>query len=383
MSFSPQRNAVALLFLLDGFGFGVWAAHVPVLKQAFQLSDGRLSVVLFALVAGSLLSMPLTGQALLRTSSRTMGIIGGIAYCASLLFIGWAGTVGLLVACAALFGASKGSLDVTVNALTVTLEKKASRSFMSLMQACWSIGGLIGAGLSSIALKNGGTLHKNFSAAVVVLVILAAYSFPRLLGEVSASEAGSKWSLPSKQILGLSIIAFFGLFAEGAISDWSAVYLRSVVGLTLSASALGFSVYASAMACARLAGHWILQRVTGAHALIGGGILLIAGFMQLLHSKTEIGSLTGLSLAGFGVANVVPVVMTMAGRDKRMGSGPAISAVSTVGYFGFLAGPPLIGWLAVHLGLGRALLLVVLSGSVVALSPYLGFYPRTNRTLPQ
>jgi MFS family permease len=362
--------ALAVLFLVDGTGFGLWAAHVPVFKQNLHLGDGSLSKVLLSLVGGAIVTMPLMGHLIARIGSRTVVRIVAIAYAATLAGLAQANSFGLLILFALLYGAAKGALDVSVNAQAMAVEQHYKRSSMSVLQGCWSLGGLLGAGLASVLLKHGMTLRWNLSIGSVALGCAVLTVLPLLVEEErKAHEEKTKFLFPDAALLRLALIIFFGLFAEGAIGDWAAVYLKSNMGASLSLAAAGFATYAVAMASARFAGDWLIRRFEDRTILIGSGLLIATGFGCMLVSHSLALAVFGLVLTGMGVANVVPVIMTLAGRNTRMGTGPAISALSTIGYFGFLAGPPLIGWLAVLMGLRVALLLVVGAGAIVAVGP--------------
>ena len=174
---------------------------------------------------------------------------------------------------------------------------------------------------------------------------------------------------PDVALLRLAMVGFFGLMAEGAIGDWASVYLHSEVGVTLSLAAAGYAAYSIAMAAGRFSGDWLAERVSGKNILQGSGLLMAAGIGCALVFPSWWPAVAGLMLTGIGVANVVPVIWGAAGRDTRMGAGPAISTVTTVGYLGFLMGPPIIGSLSVAIGLRLAMVVIVLAGLVVAAGP--------------
>jgi MFS family permease len=281
-----------------------------------------------------------------------------------------ASSLATLILFAGLYGATKGALDVSVNAQAVAVEHHYGRSSTSLFQGCWSLGCLAGAGVTSLLLKHKMTLRFNLSLTSVVLVLAVFVVLPRLVSETrEENEATTRFILPDSSLLRLALIAFFGLFAEGAIGDWAAVYLRSNLGASLSLAAAGYATYAIAMASARFLGDWLTKRFENGTILMGSGLLIAFGFGCTLISHALPIAIGGLVLTGMGVANIFPVIVTLAGRNKKMGTGPAISALSTIGYFGFLAGPPLIGGLAVVVGLGWALGMIVLAGVVVAAGP--------------
>jgi len=364
--------ALAVLFLVDGTGFGLWAAHVPVFKQSLHLGNGDLSRVLLSLVGGAIVTMPLMGHLIERFGSRTVVRIAAILYVAMLAGLAQASSFGLLVLFAMLYGGAKGALDVSVNAQAIAVEQHYGRSSMSLLQGCWSLGGLIGAGMTSVLLKHGVPLRWNLSAGAIVLGVAVLAVVPLLVSEErKPHHQKTKFIFPDAALLRLALIAFFGLFAEGAIGDWAAVYLRSNMGASLSLAAAGYATYAIAMASGRFSGDWLTRRFSDKTILMGSGLLIAIGFGCTLVSRSLAVAVFGLALTGVGVANIVPVIMVLAGRNKKMGAGPAISALSTIGYFGFLAGPPLIGWLAVMVGLGWALGMIVIAGLIVAAGPVL------------
>lgn len=368
----PQRPkwALATLFLVDGTGFGLWAAHVPVFKQSLQLTTGTLSAVLFCLVGGAILSMPATGHFISRHTSRSVVRVVAVLYVLTLASLAFATSFPLLLLFAGIFGAAKGAFDVTINAQAIAVEHHFGRSSMSLLQGCWSVGGLVGAGASSLLLGHSKPLRFNLLLGSMVLAVAVVAVLPLLVNDrPKHTEARPKFIFPDSYLLRLALIAFFGLFAEGAIGDWAAVYLHSHLQATLSVAAAGFAAYAVAMATGRFLGDRLTRRFSDKTILRCSGLLIAIGFACTLLSPILTVGLFGLVLTGVGVANIIPVIMTLAGRDTRMGAGPAISAVSTIGYFGFLAGPPLIGSLAVLIGLRQALALVVLSGAIVALGP--------------
>jgi MFS family permease len=358
MGIQWPKWALAVLFLADGTGFGLWAAHVPVFKQNLHLSNGALSTILLSLVGGAIVTMPVTGHLLSHFGSRKVVRVASLAYVAMLACVAQANSYAMLALCAGLFGGAKGAFDVSVNAQAVALERRYGRSSQSLLQGCWSLGGLFGAGVTSVLLKHGQTLRFNLSTGSAVLAMAVLAVLPFLVTEEAAHREAEKkkgFMLPDAPVLRLATIAFFGLFAEGAIGDWAAVYLRSNMKASLSLAAAGYASYAIAMACARFAGDWLVRRFSHGAILTGSGALIAIGFGCTLLSPSVAAAILGLVLTGMGIANIFPVAVTLVGRSTKMATGPAISSLSTIGYFGFLAGPPLI----------------VLAGAVVAAGPVL------------
>lgn len=368
MRIESAKWALAALFLVDGVGFGFWASHVPVFKQSLHLSNGSLSVVLLSLVLGSIVTMPTVGHLIARFGSRTVIRIVAIGYVLMIGLLSQATNHTALMIAAALFGACKGALDVSVCSQAIAVEHHYGRSSMNLLQGFWSLGSLFGAASSSLLLRHGFSTKVNLSSAAIILGIVTLCALPFLVNESTPSEEAS-FSWPDSSLLRLSLLSFFGLFAEGALGDWAAVYLHSNIGVSLSMAAAGYATYAIAMTAARFAGGWITCHYSDKVVLRGSGFLVAFGFVTVLLSRSWPLGFVGLAFTGMGIANIVPVIMNVAGKDERLGPGPAISTVSTISYFGFLAGPPLIGWIAQMAGLQHALLLIVLAGMIVALGP--------------
>ena len=365
--------ALAVLFLVDGAGFGTWAAHVPVFKQFLHIENGSLTFVLISVIAGAIISMPVTGQLIAHYGSRRVIRNVAISYVLMIGLLAQASSFWLLVIVAGLFGAAKGAFDISVNAQAMAVEKHYGRSSMSFFQGCWSAGGLLGAGAAGLMLQHQGTVRSDLSFTAGVLVLCCMVTLPMLVDEPVRPRAASKFIWPNAALLRIAVLASFGLLAEGSIADWASVYLHSNVGVTLPLAAAGYAAYAIAMAAARFSGDWLAQHVSGKNILHGSGLLIAAGLTCTLLSHSWWPAVFGLMLTGVGVANIVPVIWGVAGRDTRMGAAPAISATATIGYIGFLAGPPMIGSLAVMIGLRLAMGVIVLCGIIVAVGPM--FFP--------
>jgi MFS family permease len=372
-----SKWALAMLFLVDGVGFGTWAAHVPVFKQFLHLDNGSLTFVLVSLIVGAIITMPVTGQLIEHCGSRRVVRVAAVIYVLMVALLAQASNLLSLILCAGLYGAAKGAFDVAVNAQAITVEKQYGLPIMSFFQGCWSVGGLLGAGAASLMLQHGGTARSDLSLTAGMLILCSLWAMPLLVSEMERKTAkqrsSAKFIWPDAALLRLAGVAFFGLMAEGAIGDWASVYLHSNVGVTLSLAAAGYAAYAIAMATARFSGDWLAQRFSSKHILHVSGLLIAVGMGCALLAPSWWPAVGGLMLTGIGIANIVPVIWAAAGRDTRMGAGPAISAVTTIGYCGFLTGPPVIGSLAVVVGLRPAMAVIALAGIVVAAGPV--FFP--------
>ena len=311
--------------------------------------------------------MPLVGQLIARTRVRLVATLSVVGYVLTLWLLGHASHLFSLCGLAFLFGAAKGSVDVSINTQAVALDRPGHRSQMSFFQGCWSVGGLAGSGVSALLLRHGGSVSKDMSAAAMLLAVLAAAALPFLPSEGIAAPGRPRPAWPSPYLLLLGTLAFFGLLVEGAIADWTSVFLHANLQLSLALSATGFGVYAIAMAATRFTGDWLAEQISGKWLLVMSGLLIAVGVGSLLLCNSWYVAAPGLMFAGFGTANIVPVLWSAAGRDPVIGPGPAISIVSTIGYLGFLAGPPMIGGAASFIGLRAGMGIIVIAGLMVAI----------------
>jgi MFS family permease len=366
------RIGTALLFVVDGVGFGVWAAHIPAFRDALHLTASTLSYALLALVIGSICTMPLAGAIIHRRGSRPVACIAATVYIFALLGLASVVTFPHLLLFAALFGASKGALDVSINAQGAYVEQRLGKPVVSSFQGFWSLGGLVGAAASSFALRRGFGTHQDFLFAAVLLTLCSLAGAPFLLKEpphAPQPKAEKTGLLPrfDPRLLRLAMVAFLGLFGEGAMADWDGVFLKTSVGVSLSKAAIGYAAFSIAMASGRFAGDALIARFHPKAILRLSGTLLAVGVLLALTLNVWWAAIAGFICAALGVANIVPVIWGAAGRDRVIGAGPALATVTTVGYFGFLAGPPLIGFLATFTNLRLALGVVALFGLAIAL----------------
>jgi MFS family permease len=359
------RAATYAIFFADGLGFGVWAGHIPVLKQKFYLGDAQLSVALFVLALGAIFAMPIVVQMLTRVGSRVLAGFCTSLYAMVVACLAFAPSYPLFVLTTALFGACKGGLDVSINAQAVGVESAYGRPIMSSFQAAWSVGGLAGAVLAGAALHRGFVAEQNLAATGAFILAIAFLSVRYLIREKAAARQATSLVWPDKALLGVAAITFLALFSEGTMADWSGVYLRTVIGVQASTAALGYAAYSLAMAGGRFLGDRLLSALGPILLLRLSGLSAAAGLALALLMRTPEMAIVGFILVGFGLSNLVPILFGSAGRH-RTGAGPGIAAVTTIGYFGFLVGPPLVGTLASFFGLPGALSLVVVFGLIIA-----------------
>lgn len=366
-SSNQARFATSSLFLVDGMTFGTWAALIPSFQQKFGLSTGQLSWVLLGLILGAMVSMPLTGQLIARRGSRSVAFPAALGFSATLILLALAPNYALLIAAATLFGALKGALDVSINAQAITVENAAHRPIMSSFQAFWSLGGLTAAFGLSIAMNHGFSPTLLMILMAGLLFLLAMSSFGRLLPDGAKPEEVSRgFSWPDSKLLRLGALAFLALFSEGVLLDWSAVYAHNVAGVSVMVAPLAFAAFALCMAGGRFSGDFLVSRFGSIQTLrISGGLMALGiGIATIFQTWPAV--LVGFATVGFGVANLVPILFGAAGRVHENGAGPGLATVTTLGYFGFLSGPPTIGALAAYAGFPLAFASVVIFGIIIA-----------------
>ncbi len=350
--------AVASAFFLNGLAFGQWAARIPAVQTQTNLDKASLGLALLAAAFGGILVMPVGGWLGSRVGTHNMTALTLLG-CAAMLPI-LAAANGFLWLAAGLFlwGAAQGPMDVCMNANGLAVERRLETGpIMSRLHGTWSIGSFAGASVTAGAVSLGVSLQVQFAVLAALLASGAVFLRITMLPDRHA-ESGS-FRLPPRQLVGLGFLAFCGLVAEGAASDWSALYMRDGLGAADNVGALTLAVFAGSMAIARLLGDRMTVTL-GPRGLVSGGAALAAAGLgaALLVPVTPV-AIAGFGLMGAGVAAVVPVLFRAGGSQPGIPAAIGIAAVSTMGYAGGLSGPPIIGAVASASSLRLALAIIV------------------------
>ena len=356
-----SRVALTIFFLADGLMIGAWAARIPAVQEDTRLTNPQLGLALFAMSLGALVAMPVAGRLTGRVGSRSITVAalvgGGMALFLASLASGLFGLAAALFA----FGAGFGAINVAANAQGLALERRYGRSIFSSFHAAFSAGALVGAGLGALAAALDVSPRANFGAVALALVVVALAAGRRLLSSEADDATPSPVIVrPPRVLLVLGAAAFFTLMAEGAAADWSAVYLSDSVGTTAAVAALAYTGFALAMATSRSVGDRLNTRFGPVALARGGGLVAASGLTLALVTGWTSTALLGFAAMGAGIGVVVPVLFRAAGSTPGISAGAGIAAVSTIGWLGFLSGPPAIGFAAGAVGLRTALVLVVL-----------------------
>ena len=357
------RIATFSVFVVNGAMMGTWVAHIPWVQDHLGISKSTLGLCLLCMAAGALVSMPLTGHLLDRRSSASVTRAATLIFCLMLPLPLLATTPYMLAATLFVFGASGGAMDVAMNAHGVAVERELGRPIMSSLHGGWSVGGFASAGLVAIAAA-AGVDPRLESLLVGVALWLAALWITGRLGSASAqSKAGGAFALPSRAVMLIGGLCFLVMMTEGGIADWSGIYLRHDAGASAAAAAMAFTGFSLGMAVARLGGDVLNERL-GAGRLLRGGMALVAVALGgVLLIGEVVPAVIGFALCGLGIANAVPLLFSAAGRLEP--PGPSLAAAFTVGYTGFIVGPPVVGFLADQVGLPETLSLFVLAALAV------------------
>ena len=360
------RLATFSVFFVNGAMIGTWVAHIPWLQDHLGVSKATIGLCLLCMAAGALVSMPLTGHILDRRSSASVTRAATLVFCLMLPLPLLATSAYMLGAILFVFGASSGAMDVAMNAHGVAVERELKKPIMSSLHGGWSLGGFAAAGVAVIAGAAGADPRLE-ALGVGVALWLAALYVTRRLGSASAqSKAGAGLALPSRAVLLIGGLCFLVMLTEGGIADWSGIYLRHDAGASAAAAAMAFTGFSLGMAVARLGGD-VLNEQLGAGRLLRGGMALVAiALGGVLLIGEVVPAVIGFALCGLGIANGVPLLFSAAGRLEP--PGPSLAAAFTLGYTGFIVGPPVIGFLADRFGLPETLSLLILAAlAVVAL----------------
>jgi predicted MFS family arabinose efflux permease len=357
------------VFFIAGFGLAAWAPLVPYAKARLAIDDAALGLLLLCLGAGSVIAMPFSGALAARFGCRRMIGTGCLVVVIALPLLATLSHAPAMALALLLFGAGIGAADVTMNIQAIIVEKAAGRALMSGFHGLFSVGGIAGAGGVSLLLWCGASpLMAAIIADLIILGVLA-WSGRDLLPYGSAAERASSFFIwPHGVVLAIGLLCFICFLAEGAVLDWSALFLTSVRAMAASRSGLGYALFAVAMTIGRLAGDRVVRAIGGAWTLLFGGLTTAAGLALAVFVPAASAALAGFWMVGLGASNVVPVLYSALGRQRLMPFNLAVAAVTTMGYLGILCGPALIGFMAQATSLSVAFLCVAVLFLLIAAS---------------
>ena len=347
--FKNSRFAVSLIFAINGMVFGTWASRIPAIVDFHDLSPGSLGLLIFLAGLSAVIAFSIFGRAADRygaafiTKRATLLLIP-----LTLIFIAYANSIWMLVFAVIFFGAIHGGDDVAMNAWAAEVEREYTRPVMSSFHAMWSLGAGIGAGLGSLLAFYEVGFKNHFSLISIIIFVLAlSAAFVPFESQKNKKEANSPFiSIPKGSLLPVATITFFASLSEGAVADWSAIFLKSVASLNDGNAALGFTVFSVCMFSMRLLGDRISFILGPATAARYSGLVALTGSIILLVSDSFLLLLLGFGLIGLGIAVIIPLAFSRAGNDETISQGTAIASIATLGYGGMLLGPLFLGLIA-------------------------------------
>ena len=338
------RLATRLAFFAAGFAMGCCAPFFPFIKENVSADKSEFGLLLLCLGIGAIIAMPITGIVSARRGSKPMILLGGFLMALLIPILVVVETQSILAIIIFLLGASLGTLDVAMNVHAVEVEKIEKRSLMSNFHAQFSIGGLIGAGLMTVFLFFGVSILISSFISASITFIAMTLTVKRLLN-VSTVEK-TKFMLPKGVVILLAIFAAIIFLIEGAVVDWGALLIIDRELTTPKSAGIGYILFSVAMVIARLLGDGIVKAIGEFKVLIFGVIITILGILIIVLSNITIIALSGFMFIGLGVANLVPIFFSAAGRQSVMPPAIAIASVMTTGYAGIFLGPVIIGYVA-------------------------------------
>ncbi|OWV87655.1 MFS transporter [Rhizobium sp. R635] len=364
----PEQIATRVVFFVLGFCMGGWAPLIPFVKERTGIPDGSVGLLLLLLGLGSIIAMPLSGRFAHRFGCRSILLLSCLSVCGSLPFLGYSGSLAVIGLTLFFFGAGIGAMDSTINIMAVIVERAGGRPMMSGFHGMFSVGGIFGAG-GPVAIMAAG--YTPFAAAVVVsfgsLAAMALVSANLLRFGAGGSF---RYALPKGPVLLISVLCFVLFLAEGVVLDWSGIFLTTLRGIRADYAGLGYASFAAAMTFGRLIGDWLVRKIGPRKIVVVGSIGAASGLFVATVIPQFAGILAGYFLAGFGCANIVPVLFSAIGRQNIMPASVAIPTITTIGYSGILLGPALVGFVAhaadlsaAFLGISGLLVLAAIAGT--------------------
>ncbi len=371
------RWAVAAMFFINGFLTGSWAPQIPVLLTRLEISRFTLGLLILLFGVGAITAMVWCGHLIARHGSRAVVLWFSLCAGFGLLLVALAPSVAMAALAMILFGGVIGGMDVAMNANAVAVERKLGRAIMSSSHGFWSLGGFVGGSLGGFAIQHYGHLTHAAAAGVLALIVVVP-AMRHLVGEDKPVTQGhARFTFPrAAAIYLIGIMALFSMIPEGAVLDWSALYLRQELGTDLATAGFAFAAFSGVMALMRFFGDRVRNRFGAVKTLRISALLAAAGMLVAGLSPYPWLAIAAFAFCGLGTANMVPIAFSAAGNQSGLSSGAGLSVVSTMGYCGILVAPSGIGFLAEHTGFGPVF--VMLSGLLVVVFLMAGLAHRAD-----
>ena len=367
----PQRRihriAVSSFFFLAGICFASWASRIPDIQTKLHLNSAALGGVLLCLPVGLMTSLPVAGFLVAKYGSRIIVMLSAILYSCTLPLLGFSGSVTQLMITLFVFGFGGNLMNISVNTQAVATETLYHKPIMASFHGVWSMAGFTGAAIGTVMVHFSVLPPYHFLCITALAAMLLIIFSGKLIRHVSNRDGKQPiFVRPDKSILNFGLIAFFSMICEGAMFDWSGIFFAKVVRPDPSLVTVGYTAFMCTMATGRFIGDWVAFRLGMKTMLQISGLLTAGGLLLAVIFPQFITATIGFLIVGAGVSSIIPMVYSAAGKSKVMSPGVAIAAVSTIGYLGFLFGPPFIGFIAQATSLRISFSLIAIMGTMIA-----------------
>ena len=361
-SFRFSRLAVNIIFFLNGFVHANLFSRLPRIQDQFQVSNGKIGFVLLASSIGAFIAMPFTGWFIIRYGSRRITLFAVFFYCILVPFVPLMTSLWLLMFVFFLMGISAGMLDIAMNSQAVMVEQQMNKPIMTSFHALFSIGMMLGAASGSFFSGLDTPLATHFAIITTASLIISFFARYYLIHDKPAikTKNAPAFRLPNRAMVGIGIIAFCCMLGEGAMADWSTNYMENVAQSGKAMAPMGLAFFALAMTIGRVFGDSARLRFGDRNVMVACGTIATLGLMITLFLVSPYLVITGFFIVGLGLSTIVPIAYSLAGNTKDLPPGVGLAMVTTVGYSGFLFGPPIIGFIADAFTLRMALFLVLI-----------------------
>tara|TARA_R110002124_G_scaffold55708_1_gene157645 strand:+ start:2784 stop:3959 length:1176 start_codon:yes stop_codon:yes gene_type:complete len=379
-----RRISAGAFFFLTGLCFSSWASRIPDFQQKFSLSEGQLGSVLLGLPLGSLLALPLATWAVIKFGSRSVVMVGLSLYVLVLVGIGFSMDAFFLSVMVFIFGMIGNMMNISLNTQALNLEKDYGRNILGSLHGLWSLAGFAGAGVGGLMVYLQLSPYQHYAIIFLVgLIVIFIFrnGFVDEVPDKTSSVRGLVWRKPDETLLKLGMVGFCGMMCEGCMFDWSGVYMNKVVQAPAYLVPTGYIAYMGAMAIGRFAADKLAHRFGMIRVLQGSGIMIFTGLILSITYPQVWVVIFGFLMVGLGTAAVVPLCFSLAANSTSLPTGIAIAMVSTISFFGFLLGPPLIGFIAEWIGLKASFALMSLVGLMVTFWVWVGKKSFTTKAI--
>lgn len=359
------RTAISLYFFFAGLIFSSWASRIPDVKDMFALNEAELGAVLFMLPLGALLALPVAGWVVQRLGSKQASVGSIFLYIVLLFLISKAHSVLSISIILFLFGIIGNFANIAMNTQGLSVQHQLKKPILSGLHAMWSLGAFLAAAITGWTMSAGWSMEMHFGVISIAAAVVALFFSFSLIKDAAVEHPQKVFALPNRGLLLMGFICFCVAMSEGAMADWSSLYYRQVVHELSKVSTVGYTAFALCMALGRFFGDRLLQAFGYSTVLKLNGILVCIGMSLALAINSPEAVIIGFALVGLGVSSVIPIVYMLSAKSKSMAPSAAIAAVSSIGFMGFLFGPPIIGFVAQETGLRLALSIVAILGMMI------------------